>query len=115
MRHLSADPRRDPQGRGVRERQIMPDGSLTPRLDRRGFLKLSTAVGGGLALAVVLPSSLRPASAAEASGFTPHAFLRIARQGLVTRVLPSPDTGRGNYTADAMLLAGKPGGGHDTA
>src|SRR3546814_5568794 len=86
MRHLSADPRRDPQGRGVRERQIMPDGSMTPRLDRRGFLKVSTAVGGGLALAVVLPSSLRAASAAEASGFTPNAFIRIDRQGLVTLV-----------------------------
>src|SRR3546814_17502671 len=105
MRHLSADPRRDPQGRGVRERQIMPDGSMTPRLDRRGFLKVSTAVGGGLALAVVLPSSLRAASAAEASGFTPNAFIRIDRQGLVTLVLPSAAMGQGIYTAEAMLLA----------
>src|SRR3546814_14714124 len=84
MRHLSADPRGDPQGRGVREGRIMPDGAMSPRLDRRGFLKVSAAVGGGLALAVALPSSLRPASAAEASGFAPNAFIRIDRQGLVT-------------------------------
>src|SRR3546814_16302472 len=84
----------------------MPDGSMTPRLDRRGFLKVSTAVGGGLALAVVLPSSLRPASAAEASGFTPNAFIRIHRQGLVTLVLPSAEMGQGLYNAAAMRSEG---------
>src|SRR3546814_14926783 len=78
---------------------------MTPRLDLRGFLKVSTAVGGGLALAVVLPSSLRAASAAEASGFTPNAFIRIDRQGLVTLVNPSAEMGQGIYTAEAMLLA----------
>src|SRR3546814_19784644 len=78
---------------------------MTPRLDLRGFLKVSTAVGGGLALAVVLPSSLRAASAAEASGFTPNAFIRIDRQGLVTLVIPSAEMGQGIYTAEAMLLA----------
>src|SRR3546814_14857970 len=78
---------------------------MTPRRDRRGFLKGSTAVGGGLALAVVLPSSLRAASAAEASGFTPNAFIRIDRQGLVTLVIPSAEMGQGIYTAEAMLLA----------
>jgi isoquinoline 1-oxidoreductase beta subunit len=83
----------------------MPDGSMTPRLDRRGFLKVSAAVGGGLALTVALPSSLRPASAAEASGFAPNAFIRIDRQGLVTLVIPSAEMGQGIYTAEAMLLA----------
>jgi isoquinoline 1-oxidoreductase beta subunit len=83
----------------------MPDGSMTPRLDRRGFLKVGAAVGGGLALTVALPSSLRPASAAEASGFAPNAFIRIDRQGLVTLVIPSAEMGQGIYTAEAMLLA----------
>src|SRR3546814_4291945 len=83
----------------------MPDGAMSPRLDRRGFLKVSAAVGGGLALAVALPSSLRPASAAEASGFAPNAFIRIDRQGLVTLVIPSAEMGQGIYTAEAMLLA----------
>ncbi|WP_343712492.1 molybdopterin cofactor-binding domain-containing protein [Inquilinus sp.] len=82
----------------------MPDGSHT--LDRRGFLKVGAAVGGGLALTVALPSSLRPAlAAAEASGFAPNAFIRIDRQGLVTLVIPSAEMGQGIYTAEAMLLA----------
>jgi len=82
----------------------MPDGSHT--LDRRGFLKVSAAIGGGLALTVALPSALRPAlAAAEASGFAPNAFIRIDRQGLVTLVMPSAEMGQGIYTAEAMLLA----------
>lgn len=73
----------------------MPDGSMTPRLDRRGFLKVGAAVGGGLALTVALPASLRPAlAAAEAPGFAPNAFIRIDRQGLVTLVIPSAEMGQ---------------------
>ncbi|OWJ57831.1 xanthine dehydrogenase family protein molybdopterin-binding subunit [Inquilinus limosus] len=80
----------------------MPDGSHT--LDRRGFLKVSAAVGGGLALTIALPPALRPALA-EASGFAPNAFIRIDRQGLVTLVMPMAEMGQGTYTAHAMLLA----------
>ncbi|MGF6228227.1 isoquinoline 1-oxidoreductase beta subunit [Inquilinus ginsengisoli] len=84
----------------------MPDGSLNSRLDRRGFLKVGAAVGGGLALTVALPSALRPAlAAAEAAGFAPNAFIRIDPQGLVTLVMPSAEMGQGIYTAEAMLLA----------
>ncbi|WP_342239565.1 xanthine dehydrogenase family protein molybdopterin-binding subunit [Inquilinus sp. OTU3971] len=82
----------------------MPDGSHT--LDRRGFLKVGAAVGGGLALTVALPLALRPAlAAAEAAGFAPNAFIRIDPQGLVTLVMPSAEMGQGIYTAEAMLLA----------
>jgi len=82
----------------------MPDGLHT--LDRRGFLKVGAAVGGGLALTVALPPALRPAlAAAEAAGFAPNAFIRIDRQGLVTLVMPSAEMGQGIYTAEAMLLA----------
>ena len=67
----------------------MPDGSQTPRIDRRGFLKVGAAIGGGLALTIALPPALRPAfAAAEAAGFAPNAFIRIDRQGLVTLVIP---------------------------
>jgi isoquinoline 1-oxidoreductase beta subunit len=84
----------------------MPDGSQTPRIDRRGFLKVGAAFGGGLALTVALAPSLRPAwAAAEAAEFAPNAFIRIDRQGLVTLVMPSAEMGQGIYTAEAMLLA----------
>jgi isoquinoline 1-oxidoreductase subunit beta len=85
----------------------MSNGSLTPSLDRRGFLKAGAAVGGVLTLTVALPPMLRPAwAAAETShGFAPNAFVRIDRQGAVTLVMPMVEMGQGVYTAQAMLLA----------
>jgi isoquinoline 1-oxidoreductase subunit beta len=85
----------------------MSNGSLTPSLDRRGFLKAGAAVGGVLTLTVALPPMLRPAwAAAETShGFAPNAFVRIDRQGAVTLVMPMVEMGQGTYTSLAMLLA----------
>jgi isoquinoline 1-oxidoreductase beta subunit len=85
----------------------MSNGSLTPSLDRRGFLKAGAAVGGVLTLTVALPPMLRPAwAAAETShGFAPNAFVRIDRQGAVTLVMPMVEMGQGTYTSPAMLLA----------
>jgi len=85
----------------------MPDGTQTPRPDRRGFLKLGAALGGGLALTVALPAVLRPtgAAAGASTGFAPNAFIRINRQGMVTLVMPMVEMGQGTYTALPMLLA----------
>ncbi|MGK9235298.1 xanthine dehydrogenase family protein molybdopterin-binding subunit [Inquilinus limosus] len=83
----------------------MPDGSQT--LDRRGFLKVGAAIGGGLALTVALPPALRPALAETqvSHRFAPNAFIRMDPKGLVTLVMPSAEMGQGIYTAEAMLLA----------
>jgi isoquinoline 1-oxidoreductase beta subunit len=85
----------------------MLDHSLTQRFDRRGFLKASAALGGGLTLTVAMPAALRPAwAAAETSnGFAPNAFVRIDRQGAVMLVMPMVEMGQGTYTSLAMLLA----------
>jgi isoquinoline 1-oxidoreductase subunit beta len=85
----------------------MPDGTQTPRPDRRGFLRLGAALGGGLALTVALPPVLRPAgvAAGASTGFAPNAFIRIDRQGMVTLVMPMVEMGQGTYTALPMLLA----------
>jgi isoquinoline 1-oxidoreductase subunit beta len=86
----------------------MPDGTPTPpRLARRGLLKVGAALGGGLALTLVLPHGLgsaRPAAGAP-PGIAPNAFIRIDRQGVVTLVMPSVEMGQGTYTSLAMLLA----------
>ncbi|BCH28819.1 aldehyde dehydrogenase [Mesorhizobium sp. L-8-10] len=76
-------------------------------LDRRSFLKVGAAVGGGLALFVALPPALRTARAAEAStpAFAPNAFIHIDRQGVVTFVMPMVEMGQGTYTSLPMLLA----------
>jgi isoquinoline 1-oxidoreductase beta subunit len=85
----------------------MREQPTTPQLDRRGFLKVAAALGGGLVIDVALPPTLRPARAAEASssGFAPNAFIRIDRQGVVTLVMPMVEMGQGTYTALPMLLA----------
>ncbi|RJT29088.1 xanthine dehydrogenase family protein molybdopterin-binding subunit [Mesorhizobium waimense] len=77
----------------------MFDSSL--RLNRRNFL----AAGGGLVVALSLPSSPRRAAAQASPGFAPNAFIRIDRQGIVTMVMPMAEMGQGIHTAHAMLLA----------
>jgi isoquinoline 1-oxidoreductase beta subunit len=75
--------------------------------DRRSFLKIGAALGGGLALTVGLPPVLRCAWGAtgDSSIFVPNAFIRIDRSGAVTMVMPMVEMGQGVYTAMAMLLA----------
>jgi isoquinoline 1-oxidoreductase beta subunit len=74
--------------------------------DRRDFLKVGAALGGGLVLSVALPNAIGPVwAAAEASpAFAPNAFIRIDRKGDVTLVMPMVEMGQGIYTAMAMLL-----------
>jgi isoquinoline 1-oxidoreductase subunit beta len=86
----------------------MSESASVPPLDRRGFLKVGTAIGGGLVLNLALPPVLRPAWAApavEASSFAPNAFIRIDRAGAVTLVIPMVEMGQGVYTALSMLIA----------
>jgi isoquinoline 1-oxidoreductase subunit beta len=85
----------------------MADQLPRPCLDRRDFLKVGTALGGGLVLTVFLPAILRPAWAAAGAwpGFAPNAFIRIDRQGVVTLVMPMVEMGQGTYTSLPMLLA----------
>jgi isoquinoline 1-oxidoreductase beta subunit len=73
---------------------------------RRGFLRTSAALGGGLVLTLVLPSAMRSSWADPAApAFAPNAFIRIDRQGLVTLVMPMVEMGQGTYTSLPMLLA----------
>jgi isoquinoline 1-oxidoreductase beta subunit len=82
-------------------------GTELPPLDRRGFLKVGAAVGGGLVLAVAVPQVVRRtwATTAEPTRFAPNAFIRIDRGGAVTIVVPMAEMGQGVYTSLAMLVA----------
>lgn len=80
----------------------MSNDSLGPQLNRRHFLKASVVAGGGLVVGLALGSNL---STAATGDFTPNAFIRIDRKGLVTLVMPQVEMGQGIYTAQAMLLA----------
>ncbi|VVO41520.1 xanthine dehydrogenase family protein molybdopterin-binding subunit [Pseudomonas fluorescens] len=76
-------------------------------LSRRGFLKGSAWLGGGLVVAFVIPGAHRFASGAENQGmvFAPNAFLRIGNDDSVTVLLGHSEMGQGIWTGLTMLIA----------
>jgi isoquinoline 1-oxidoreductase subunit beta len=73
---------------------------------RRGFLKATAAVGGGLLLSFGLPpANGRAAAAGGADGFAPNAFVRIGPDGQATLIMPQVEMGQGTYTSLPMLIA----------
>ena len=73
----------------------------TTTFDRRSFLKLSTAVGGGLLLGFRWGGAAAPSNAAT---FQPNAFLSIAPSGKVTLLNQNPEIGQGIKTAFPMII-----------
>jgi isoquinoline 1-oxidoreductase subunit beta len=80
-------------------------------LSRRTLLRVGAAAGGGLLLGFHAGMALAAVANTEglappATGpFAPDAFIRIARDGHVTLVMPQVEMGQGIYTAHAMMLA----------
>jgi isoquinoline 1-oxidoreductase beta subunit len=77
------------------------------RLSRRGFLKGSAVLSGGLVVAFVIPAAHRFALGAEnqANVFAPNAFLRIGNDNSVTVLLGHSEMGQGIWTGLTMLIA----------
>ncbi len=76
----------------------------TLELDRRQFVKLGAAAGGGLLLGMYqqdLPAQFGGPPAA----ITPQAFVHIGTDDIVTLTIHKPENGQGAETAMAMLLA----------
>ncbi|MGE7992219.1 molybdopterin cofactor-binding domain-containing protein [Pseudomonas sp. NPDC089554] len=71
---------------------------------RRGFLKASAAVGGGLLVSFVLPRGLLDAQAAG-EAFNPNAYVRIDRSGKVFLTIQPVEMGQGTYTSMPALIA----------
>ena len=76
-------------------------------VSRREFLKTGAALGGGLILAVHLPSRWGSTTAAEAGTkpFAPNAFLRIGPDDSITIIAKHSEMGQGVYTSLAMVVA----------
>ncbi|MFS2094993.1 molybdopterin cofactor-binding domain-containing protein [Pseudomonas sp. Pseusp11] len=76
-------------------------------VSRRGFLKSSAVLGGGLVVGFVIPGSHRFALGAENQGevFAPNAFLRIGNDNSVTVLLGHSEMGQGIWTGLTMLIA----------
>ncbi len=80
---------------------------MTATLDRRTFLKVSAAAGGGLIIGGYVSSLAgEGAGAAEAAGvFEPNIWVRIAPDDTVTIMLTQLEMGQGVMTSMPMLLA----------
>jgi isoquinoline 1-oxidoreductase subunit beta len=76
--------------------------SRTPSvLTRRDFLGQSALVGGGLLIALSLPSQ---GVETGSSGGTLNAFIRVGTDDTITLITPAVEMGQGGHTAMAMLL-----------
>ncbi|RON13458.1 xanthine dehydrogenase family protein molybdopterin-binding subunit [Pseudomonas frederiksbergensis] len=76
-------------------------------VSRRGFLKGSAVLGGGLVVAFVIPGANRFALGAENQGnvFAPNAFLRVGNDNSITVLLGHSEMGQGIWTGLTMLIA----------
>lgn len=71
-------------------------------LSRRAFLATGAAAAGALVIGVPLGAEAASRTVLE---FAPNAFLRIARDGAVTLIVPYVEMGQGTYTSVPMLIA----------
>jgi isoquinoline 1-oxidoreductase beta subunit len=75
------------------------------KIERRDFLKLGVAAGGGLLLGVQVPWGTATPAATAAPVFQPNVFLRIAPDDVVTIWCARSDMGQGVRTALPMIVA----------
>ncbi|MND55567.1 Isoquinoline 1-oxidoreductase subunit beta [compost metagenome] len=71
---------------------------------RRGFLKASAALGGGLVIGFSLPGLMESAEAGDVA-FTPNAYIRIDREGRIFLTIQPVEMGQGTYTSMPALIA----------
>jgi isoquinoline 1-oxidoreductase beta subunit len=78
-------------------------------LNRREFLRVSSAAGGGLVLSMFLPASGwgQPATSLDdtTKQFTPNAFIKITPENIITILAKNPETGQGVKTSLPMIVA----------
>jgi len=92
------------------------DGPASGSLDRRGFLKASVAIGGGLLIQVSVARRVgtafgaanRPARVLHGADTRPavlNAYVRIDPDGHVVLIMPKVEMGQGTFTSLPMLVA----------
>ena len=81
---------------------------MRAQLDRRSFLQVSAAAGGGLLIGFYLPPTLEAQAQAgppPPPPLSPNAFIRIQPDGKVTIIAKNPEVGQGIRTSLPMLIA----------
>jgi isoquinoline 1-oxidoreductase subunit beta len=80
-----------------------------PRVTRRQFVLVASAVGGALVLGVAARRLRQQLAAAGGAGGNPvgtlNAFVRIGPDEKITLVMPKVEMGQGTYTSLPMLIA----------
>src|SRR6195256_274153 len=80
--------------------------ATTTTLDRRAFLKVTAAVGGGLIVSGWTPELTGTGTAVEAAGaFEPNVWVKISADDSVTMTLTMLEMGQGVMTSMPMLVA----------
>jgi isoquinoline 1-oxidoreductase beta subunit len=76
-------------------------------LERRQFLKLTVAAGGGLFIGFHLPSLAESRDGYHLGGnhFSPNSWIHLAPDDTVTLIVATSELGQGSMTAIPMLLA----------
>ncbi len=75
------------------------------KLDRRDFLKLTAAAGGGLLLGIYPDLARGDTATTGAGALQPNAFVRVGNDGTVTIWSARSDMGQGVRTAMPMIVA----------
>ncbi len=81
---------------------------MRAQLDRRSFLQVSAAAGGGLLIGFYLPPTLEAQAQAgppPPPPLAPNAFVRIGTDGKVVIIAKNPEVGQGIRTSLPMLIA----------
>jgi isoquinoline 1-oxidoreductase subunit beta len=80
---------------------------MRAQLDRRSFLQVSAAAGGGLLIGFYLPPALEAQAQAgpPPPPLSPNAFVRIGADGKVVIIAKNPEVGQGIRTSLPMLIA----------
>lgn len=75
-----------------------------PTVSRRNFLRVSMIAGGGMLVGFSALSNSETADA-EATPFSPNAYIKISPDGKITLMSPNPEIGQGVKTSLVMLIA----------
>ena len=84
---------------------------ITTKHNRRSFIKVSTAAGGGMMLGFSWFAGCKPATVEEmakavpSSWFDINSYIKIGDTGLVTIMSPNPEIGQNVKTSMPMLIA----------
>ncbi|MGD1876011.1 MAG: molybdopterin cofactor-binding domain-containing protein [Kiloniellaceae bacterium] len=79
--------------------------TVAPAPTRRQFLVASAAAGAGLVIGFKFTGGNKMAAAAQADGFAPNAFVRVAPDSTVTVMIKHIEFGQGTFTGLSALVA----------